>query len=175
MKRYVTYDAKKQNRSLKDERRAGGFRCAHCREWVVINEFMGTANRNHCNRCLWSKHVDAKKGDRMAVCRGGMQPIGLTFKHEGYGKVGELMLVHQCVQCAKISINRIASDDDDERIVVLFHNSLTLPVVTKKQLTNQRIILLDETDENELRRQLFGDSGAKNAGHGDYNKDGRNN
>ena len=38
------------------------------KRWVVINDYMGTKNRNHCNLCLWSKHVDEAKGDRRADC-----------------------------------------------------------------------------------------------------------
>src|SRR3984885_5895723 len=99
------------------EHKAGGFRCSHCKQFVVINDIMGTANRNHCNMCLWSKHVDETKGDRRSSCNGGMIPIGLTFKHEGYGRIGEMMLIHLCSSCQKISINRVARDDPEHKIL----------------------------------------------------------
>jgi hypothetical protein len=73
--------------------------------------------------CLWSKHVDEAKGDRRASCLGGMEPIGLTFKHEGHGKVGEIMLIHHCSVCEKISINRIARDDPEHKILGIFNQS----------------------------------------------------
>ncbi|HKX73102.1 MAG TPA: RNHCP domain-containing protein [Candidatus Saccharimonadales bacterium] len=160
MKRYSNHDyfdtSKPINRPLKDEQKAGGFRCSHCKQWAVINEFMGTANRNHCNICLWSKHVDHKKGDRMAECRGGMRPVALTFKHEGLNRVGEIMLVHICCSCNKISINRIAGDDDNMLILEIFDQSMALDASLRSDITRQGIYLLQQTDKGELHRQLFG-------------------
>jgi hypothetical protein len=43
-----------------------------------------------------------------------MEPIGLRFKRDG-----ELMIVHQCLSCGKISNNRIAGDDIPEVILML--------------------------------------------------------
>lgn len=146
---------KNRNKSLHSEQKAGGFKCSHCKRWVVINAFMGTANRNHCNMCLWSRHVDIKKGDRQAVCQGGMRPIALTFKHEGFGRVGEIMLVHQCCGCFKISINRIAGDDDNTGILTVFADSCRDPQITSR-LQSQLIDPLTAVDEPELRKQLFG-------------------
>ena len=34
------------------------------------------------------------------------------------------MLVHTCLECDTVSINRIAADDDPERILAVFHSSL---------------------------------------------------
>ena len=148
------YEQKQKNRSRGSEQKSGGFRCAHCRQWVVINHLMGTANRNHCNVCLWSKHVDEKKGDRRAECRGGMRPIGLTLKHDGYGRVGELMLVHECCGCGKLSINRIARDDFETRILEIFEQSRVLNSQMEGTLQHEDIDLLDDADE--VQRQLFG-------------------
>jgi hypothetical protein len=123
---------------------------------VVINDYIGTSNRNHCNYCLWSKHVDEEKGDRKAVCHNGMKPIALTFKHEGYGKQGELMLVHQCqgLDCKKISINRIARDDGNNQVLDIFELSKQL---SKQQIFDETgITILVHTDEAEIHRQLFG-------------------
>ena len=118
MKRNAYFNNEKNNyKQVHREAQAGGFKCAHCKRWVVINPFIGTANRNHCSYCLWSKHVDVKKGDRKEACHGGMEPIGLTFKYEGYGRQGELMLIHQCAECSHLSINRIAADDSNEEIL----------------------------------------------------------
>jgi hypothetical protein len=115
---------------------------------------MGTANRNHCNVCLWSKHVDEKKGDRRAECRGGMRPIGLTLKHDGHGRVGELMLVHECCGCGKLSINRIARDDFETRILEIFEQSRALSSQMQGTLQHEDIDLLNDVDE--VQRQLFG-------------------
>jgi len=43
-----------------------------------------------------------------------MKPVGLTFK-----KDGEIMIVHQCLNCNKISRNRIAGDDNTYAITSL--------------------------------------------------------
>lgn len=134
----------------------GGFQCSHCRRWVVINPFIGTANRNHCNWCFWSKHVDIKKGDRRATCRAGMRPIALTMKHEGFGREGELMIVHRCAQCQKISINRIARDDPEYMVMELFAASTQLEATLREELAAQAIDCLGGDDEALVRRQLFG-------------------
>jgi len=138
------------------EHNAGGFRCSHCKQFVVINDIMGTANRNHCNICLWSKHVDTAKGDRKAGCLAGMRPIGLTFKHEGIGKTGELMLVHYCTQCEKISINRLARDDFEPTILEVFAESLNLSQALCALCEQAGIYLLTQADSKELHTQLFG-------------------
>jgi hypothetical protein len=138
------------------QHKAGGFKCSHCKQFVVINDIMGTANRNHCNWCLWSKHVDEAKGDRRSNCHGGMEPIGLTFKHEGYGKVGEIMLIHLCSLCQKISINRIARDDPEHKVLKIFEESFSLGDSTKRRLDKHDIYLLSSADTRELSVQLFG-------------------
>lgn len=136
---------------------SGGFRCAHCRQFVVINQMMGTMNRNHCNWCLWSKHVDNNKGDRLSECHGGMEPIGLTFKHEGYGKIGEIMLIHLCKKCQKISINRIARDDPEYKIVEVFGDSCNLNDAIKRRLDNDGIYLMRGADSRQLATQMYGE------------------
>lgn len=151
-----SHDAKYRTVQRNNEERAGGFSCSHCKQWVVINPFIGTANRNHCNWCFWSKHVDIKKGDRRATCQAGMRPIALTLKHEGFGRVGEVMIVHYCAGCTKLSINRIARDDPEDSLLVLFQESLALPDVMQQALTAESIDLLDADDEALLRQQLFG-------------------
>lgn len=148
---------KKKQQQWKKEHDAGGFKCSHCKRWVVINSYMGTVNRNHCNICLWSKHVDENKGDRKAECLGGMRPVGLTFKHEGIGRQGEIMLVHECAQCARVSINRIAGDDDNEKIVSIYRDSQS-DVALMNALKAQHIQLLTSKDASEINMQLFGKS-----------------
>ena len=147
---------KYREREWNQEHKAGGFKCSHCKRFVVINDIMGTTNRNHCNWCLWSKHVDEAKGDRRATCNSGMEPIGLTLKHEGYGKVGEIMLIHLCSACQKISINRVARDDPEDYILQIFRQSLSLNADMKRRLAQADIYLLTESDEPELLVQLFG-------------------
>jgi hypothetical protein len=117
---------------------------------------MGTANRNHCNICLWSKHVDTAKGDRKATCQAGMQPVGLTFKHEGQNKIGEAMLIHVCMGCDKISINRLARDDLDNLVLDIFENSKQMSSGLRERCQQGDIYIMNDTDKEELHRQLFG-------------------
>lgn len=160
MKRYKYSDAfnydKHRAQERKREHSAAGFKCSHCKQFVVINDIMGTANRNHCNWCLWSKHVDIDKGDRRSSCHGGMEPIGLTFKHEGLGRIGEVMLIHLCSLCQKISINRIARDDPEYKILEVFEGSFDLSDQAKQRIDTHDIYLLTSRDAQELSTQLFG-------------------
>lgn len=123
---------------------------------------MGTKHRNHCPYCLWSKHVDQKlPGDRKSPCQGGMEPLGLTFKQErldkwGKPREGELMIVHRCVRCGKISINRIAADDLPEIILEVFKKSQNLEEDLKEQLIPENINLLGKDSEEKIKTQLFG-------------------
>lgn len=159
MKRYDDFEFdinKHQQKERRRENNAGGFKCSHCKRFVIINDVMGTANRNHCNWCLWSKHVDENRGDRRSECMGGMRPIGLTFKHEGYGKLGEIMLIHHCAACEKISINRIARDDPEHSIITIFNQSTKLNASVRARLIKDGINLLGNDDKRELNVQLFG-------------------
>lgn len=149
---FEKYRAQEWNR----EHKAGGFKCSHCKQFVIINGIMGTANRNHCNICMWSRHVDETKGDRRSTCKGGMEPIGLTFKHEGYNRIGEIMLIHLCSSCQKISINRVARDDPEYKIYQIFTGSLGLDSALKLRLEKAGIYLMGEVDSEELSIQLFG-------------------
>ena len=88
-----------------------------------------------------------------------MKPIGLTFKHEGvdkYGqkKQGELMLVHQCQRCGKVSINRVAGDDDPQKILEVLQKLSQSPLPLGKI---GEIELLKEEDRGEVEKQLFGE------------------
>lgn len=128
-------------------------------------ENIGTRHRNHCPECLWSLHVDEKiSGDRKAKCQGQMEPIGLTFKNEGLDKYGqsrqgELMIIHSCNSltggCGKISINRIAGDDEVKIIESLFKKSAGDHQLRKK-LEEDMIKLLGEEDQDEVKSQLYG-------------------
>lgn len=142
-------------RKIRQEQ-GGGFKCSHCKQWVVINEYMGTANRNHCNLCLWSKHVDVKKGDRLANCQGGMKPIGLTFRIEDAQKRGEIMLIHDCMGCEKISINRLAADDNEPLTISVYDLSCLMASKTKRMLQEQGIYVADISDYQAVMEQLFG-------------------
>ncbi|MDO9120638.1 MAG: RNHCP domain-containing protein [Anaerolineaceae bacterium] len=139
-----------------------GFSCAQCGFSVTTSrEQSGVNNRNHCPRCVWSKHVDEiKAGDRKADCKSRMQPIGLTLKQtpKRYNReaAGELMLIHRCTGCGKLSINRIAADDDAGMIYQVFNRSMALTAKWKELLKNEGIRLLGSTDLTVVYSQLFG-------------------
>jgi len=108
------------------------FICQQCGKRVDFKAF-GTLNRNHCNFCLWSRHVDEKIGDRKSKCKGLMEPVDLAFK-----KDGELMIVHKCDLCRKISTNRIAGDDSVREIIKIAEKSKTL---NKKNKIDLNVLL----------------------------------
>jgi hypothetical protein len=139
-----------------------GFRCANCRAFVSTEPIIsGVKNRNHCLFCLWSIHVDLiEVGDRLAACKENMKPIGLTLKktRKKYGEMelGELMIIHCCVDCGKISINRIAADDDQETIYNLFACTLAFEPALKVRLENDGILVLKSTHKDVVYARLFG-------------------
>jgi hypothetical protein len=138
----------------------GDFKCAHCHVIVSSAHFLsGVNNRNHCPYCLWSCHLDLyAAGDRLSACKGQMRPVGLTLKM-GRNKYqldarGELMLVHECVDCGSLSINRIAADDDSSKILAVFESSIGSPV--HGQCEAQGILTLKAGDLHAIQQQLFG-------------------
>jgi hypothetical protein len=96
----------------------------------------------------------------MSACKAIMQPIGLTVKQSrnkyGWASYGELMLIHRCSECGKLSINRIAADDLIERLMEIYYASIGLDVVTLNQLEICGIRLLKEEDVNLVVNQLHG-------------------
>lgn len=140
----------------------GDFKCGHC--FVLVSSahiLSGVNNRNHCPYCLWSCHLDLyAAGDRLSACKGQMKPVGLTMKlgRNKYRleKGGELMLVHQCIDCGTLSINRIAADDDSSAILSIFRESLTTDLHTRCEAHGIRI--LNDNDRDILCQQLYGSS-----------------
>lgn len=155
------------------EKKNGGFVCASkdCREWVCINDDMGTKNRNHCPCCLTSKHMDGDTpGDRDSDCHAPMRAIGLTFKLEGaqetnfsvsgetrnIDRTGELMIIHECSGCGLHRINRVAADDNTDELFGLFNKSVNLSKGERESLYQEGIRVLFDGDRAEVERQLFG-------------------
>jgi len=138
----------------------GDFKCGYCGNFVsAAHVLSGVNNRNHCPYCLWSRHLDLfAAGDRLSACKGQMKPIGLTMKRSRnkyqIKSRGELMLIHECVDCRSLSINRIAADDDSDSVMDVFQDSLTLNCQIKYKA--QGITLL--TDVDAVSEQLFGQS-----------------
>jgi hypothetical protein len=141
---------------------ANGFECKHCHAYILLDSFVsGVNNRNHCPFCLWSKHVDLfKAGDRLAACKGLMQPVGLSLKqtHKKYAQSpqGELMLIHRCTGCGDFSINRIAADDDADRMLEVFDTSFQMEDGDKYSLNQHGILMLTSEDKKWVYHRLFG-------------------
>jgi RNHCP domain len=150
-------------RSQADQAEAG-FRCRHCQAYVhTLPVLSGVQNRNHCPFCLWSRHLDLlQAGDRLSACKANMQPIGLTMKktQDKYGveRFGELMVIHRCSECDRVSINRIAGDDLAEAVEGIFRASFGLDTPTRQQLDAGGIHLLQAGDVYMVVSQLFGQS-----------------
>ena len=141
---------------------SGDFVCRNCGAFVSVNEALsGVSNRNHCPHCLSSRHLDHfEPGDRLSACKACMKPIGLTFKRSvkkyASHQLGELMLVHLCDGCGKVSINRIAADDDPELILDVLEQAANLDARTYDLIDQQGIVLLDTDQIDQVRQCLFG-------------------
>ncbi len=136
-------------------------KCKNCHKDIFLDSEIGTKHRNHCPFCLFSNHLDVSLGDRKSNCFGLMKPIGLTFKQEGFDKYGEkkqgeLMIIHECNKCEKISINRIAGDDNPDSIMKIYKNSIDIEKSKIKELKKNKIEILSLKDKKEIKRQLFG-------------------
>jgi len=138
----------------------GDFTCLHCHNFVSAEAALsGVHNRNHCPYCLSSRHLDLfEAGDRLSACKARMRPAALTLKrsHRKYTRPGdgELMLVHVCEECGKISINRIAADDDDEQLMRLVAGNIDDGL--RRLLIKAGIVPLKAAETQAVSRGLFG-------------------
>ena len=89
------------------------FICENCKEEVDI--LKGSA-RDHCNKCLYSKHVDIFPGDRKNKCMGLLKPIAVEKFKDTYKSV------YKCEKCGEIHKNIMADDDNFEEILKLMQN-----------------------------------------------------
>jgi hypothetical protein len=93
-----------------------------------------------------------------------MKPMGLTMK-KGRNKYqrmadpiprGELMLIHECIECKVLSINRIAADDDSATVRAVFQDSLMLGYQIHYRCLEHGILLLSAEDTEMVHTQLYG-------------------
>jgi len=138
------------------------FRCLHCGVFITTDPVVsGVRNRNHCPYCLHSRHLDLfEAGDRLAACKAPMEPVALTFKRSRnkYARrdTGELMLVHQCQGCGKISLNRIAADDVAETLMEVYETSLGLGLDLRSRLEQDGVRILQASEYRFVVQQLHG-------------------
>lgn len=103
-----------------------GFACEHCGAQVF--PLLRGGFRNHCPKCLWSKHLDRIPGDRADACAGPMEPVGVERDAKR-----TWMVVHRCVRCGTISRNRVAlvdprQPDDFEELLAVARRATRSPM-----------------------------------------------
>lgn len=82
------------------------FDCENCK--TQIEKHPSGSARNHCPKCLYSKHLDKDSpGDRLSACHWLMKPIWQDMKKNKW-----TMLVHNCERCWKKILNKLAPDDN---------------------------------------------------------------
>ena len=114
------------------DRRGGpnSFRCRHCGLDVPM-QAVGTAHRNHCPNCLWSRHLDGDTpGDRAAECGSLMEPIAISVRGDG-----EWVLVHRCLACDRVHLNRTSADDNPLVLLRLAVKPLAQPPFPIERVT----------------------------------------
>ena len=89
------------------------FICEHCGRSVKTLNYTA---RDHCNYCLYSKHVDIMPGDRKNTCLGMLKPIGIEKYRDTY------KIIYQCEKCHKFHKNIMANDDNMDLIIELSKN-----------------------------------------------------
>ena len=81
------------------------FNCENCSKKIKKNKKWWV--RNHCNFCLYSKHLDKNfPWDRLSDCLWIMKPIWIEFKKNKWN-----MIKHKCKKCNQQILNKISYDD----------------------------------------------------------------
>ena len=91
------------------------FVCENCKNNVSK---LGYTSRDHCPKCLYSKHVDKMPGDREEKCHGILRPIQtIPDNKKGY------IIIYKCDKCGKTRKNKSAEDDDIDLLINLTVNN----------------------------------------------------
>ena len=87
------------------------FICENCGAQI---KSLGYTCRDHCNVCLYSKHVDINPGDREQTCHGMLEPTRVELdSKKGY------VIIYRCQKCGEIRKNKSAEDDNKDLIIEL--------------------------------------------------------
>ena len=89
------------------------FICENCKQKI---EKLNYTTRDHCNHCLYSKHLDINPGDRQNTCKGLLKPIGIEKFKNTY------KIIYKCEKCNQIHKNIMATDDNMDLIIELSKN-----------------------------------------------------
>jgi len=85
------------------------FVCEYCGKKVI-----GDGYTDHCQKCLWGKHVDKKiPGDRESSCGGMMRPIESLYEK------GKFKIKYVCEKCKHEFVVKEGKNDNRERLVEL--------------------------------------------------------
>ena len=84
------------------------FICLNCGSHV---DKLNYTSRDHCNRCLYSLHVDNTPGDRLNKCKGLLKPINVINTKKG------MQIEYVCLKCGKSVRNIVAQDDNIDEIL----------------------------------------------------------
>ena len=66
------------------------------------------------------------------------------------------MLIHECIECNTLSINRIAADDVAESIMEVFNESLLQGYQIRAKCEQEEIVMLNAEEAENVATQLFG-------------------
>lgn len=91
------------------------FICENCGNKT---EKLNYTARDHCNICLYSKHVDIMPGDRQNTCKGLLKPVGIEKFKDTY------KIIYKCLKCNEIHKNIMANDDNFDKIIELSKNTI---------------------------------------------------
>ncbi|PIZ75287.1 RNHCP domain-containing protein [Candidatus Peregrinibacteria bacterium CG_4_10_14_0_2_um_filter_38_24] len=108
------------------------FTCENCGE---ENPKANKTCRNHCRKCLYSKHVDVKyPGDRMSLCLGMMPPVFIELdKKKGW------MITHKCSTCGESKRNKAVDDDNlDLLSSLIFEQNKKTYAASRGQKTGEK-------------------------------------
>ena len=89
------------------------FICENCGESVKKLNYTA---RDHCPKCLYSKHVDLSPGDRKNPCQGLLKPVGIEKFKATY------KIIYRCERCNDLHKNIMANDDNIDKIIELSKN-----------------------------------------------------
>lgn len=92
------------------------FICENCGNNV---DKLNYTARDHCNICLYSKHVDIMPGDRQNECMGLLKPIGIEKFKDTY------KIIYKCLKCGITHKNIMAKDDNFDKIIELSKNIIS--------------------------------------------------
>jgi hypothetical protein len=90
-----------------------------------------------------------------------MRPIAIAFKNYRINPFtnrggGELMIIHKCLGCGKLSPNRIAGDDNEYEILKVLKESIDIDKNILVQITSFGLVPITNFNKEEAFISIFG-------------------